>query len=605
MSPDYTRTADEDPHVSPDVTHTADEDPLADVALELLRHIEARMWEAAAAILALFPDLGAVVKARDAVAIRARFPNLRALLPARSGVDDLLHGISPEAGREPDLATNERFVGEYELLERIDGNMAIVYRARHLDLPLEVAVKLLVRENPSARERFRLEAEAMARLRHPNIVRLMNVGRGDGQPFFSMDWYAGGTLETHLARYQADPKEAARVVGEVARAVHFGHLRGVLHRDLKPSNILLDEDGRPHVADFGLAVLLEDAARDRSPAGTPQYMAPEAFDGEATVQSDVYGLGGVLYSLLTGRPPIRRSATRAEARDRARRDPPPPPTTLSPKVDADLNAICLKCLKKNPEERYPTAEALAADLDRWHRREPVEARPLGLLGRAAYNLRDARLALEVAAGGSFLLAQAVLVFLTNSVVYLLLRAGAAEPWLWAALFASYLPLLVAGLRDQLRATGPVRPGVRHLWAAGLGHAAACLAVFVAHRVTTGPEPVQWLGAGLVAVAGMNALVFTLFGSLFSWRLYLFAPVWLVAAVAMGADLAHAPLIYAAVMGCSSALVAAHLRTLARSAGPTADCGSRIADSKTLGIADCGLEDGKEQSRSFNPQSAIQ
>jgi hypothetical protein len=180
-------------------------------------------------------------------------------------------------------------------------------------------------------------------------------------------------------------------------------------------------------------------------------------------------------------------------------------------------------------------------------------------------LRDARLALEFAAGGSFLLVQAVLVFLTNSVVYLLLRAGAAEPWLWVALYASYLPLLAAGLRDQLRATGPARPGIRHLWAAGLGHAAASLAVFVAHRVAAGPEPVQWLGAGLVAVAGMNALGFTLFGSVFSWRMYLFGPVWVAAAVVMGANLSRAPLIYAAVMGACSALVAADLRALARSA----------------------------------------
>jgi serine/threonine-protein kinase len=430
-------------------------------------------------------------------------------------------------------------------------------------LPLEVAVKLLVRDDPRARELFRSEAKAMARLQHPNIVRILNVGRGDGQPFFSMNWYAGGTLQDRLARYQADPKEAARVVGEVARAVHFGHLRGVLHRDLKPSNILLDEADRPYVADFGLAVLLEDVVRGRAGAGTRVYMAPEQFDGEATVQIDVYGLGGVLYTLLTGRPPIQPSTTYHEARDRARRDSPPEPAKLSPKVDADLNAICMMCLAKDPAQRYPSAEELAADLGRWQRGEPVKARPLGLLGRVAYNLRDARLVMEVAASGSFLLLQAVFVFLTNSVVYLLLRAGAAEPWLWAALFASYLPLLAAGLRDQLRATGPARSGVRHLWAAGLGHAAGCLAVFVSHRLTAGPEPVQWVGAGFVAVAGINALAFTLFGSMFSWRMYLFGPVWVAAAVVMGADLAYAPLIYAAVMGGCSALVAADLRALAR------------------------------------------
>jgi serine/threonine-protein kinase len=539
MTPDATRSTDVNPLA--DATRSADEDdPLASAYQEYDKHVKARRWKAAAAVLDRHPDLQALLTT-DALRI--------------------LQDLAEDS--EPDLATNERFIGDYELLKRVGGNMAVVYRARHVSLPLEVAVKLLVRDNSSARARFRVEAEAMARLQHPNIVRILNVGGGDGQPFISMDWFAGGTLEASLPRYQANHRLAVEVVVEVARAVHFGHLRGVLHRDLKPSNILLDEVKRPHVADFGLAVLLEDAASGRSCAGTLAYMAPEQFDGEATVQSDVYGLGGVLYTLLTGRPPALFTTTYDETRDWAHRDSPPEPAKLSPKVDADLNAICMKCLAKDPAQRYPSAEELADDLGRWQRGEPVKARPLGLLGRVAYNLRDARLVMEVAAAGSFLLLQAVFVFLTNSVVYLLLRAGAAEPWLWAALFASYLPLLAAGLRDQLRATGPARAGVRHLWAAGLGHAAACLAVFVSHRLAAGPEPVQWLGAGFVAVAGINALVFTLFGSMFSWRMYLFGPVWVAAAVVMGADLAYAPLIYAAVMGGSTALVAADLRALAR------------------------------------------
>jgi serine/threonine-protein kinase len=289
--------------------------------------------------------------------------------------------------------------GDYELLGEVgSGGMGVVYKARQKSLNRIVALKMIgagLLSTAAQRQRFRHEAETVARLDHPRIVPVYEVGEwsADGTspavPYFSMKWFEAGSLADCLDRLVAEPRAAARLVVEVARAVHHAHQRGVLHRDLKPSNIVLDSEGRPHVADFGLAKRTASEAEPVEASltatgvlvGTPGYMAPEQALGAAlTTAADVYGLGAILYALLTGRPPFRAGSV-LETLEQVRDREPEPPAALNPRVDRDLQAVCLKCLAKQPEQRYASAQALAEDLERWLTGQPIQARPVSAAAR--------------------------------------------------------------------------------------------------------------------------------------------------------------------------------------------------------------------------------
>jgi eukaryotic-like serine/threonine-protein kinase len=280
--------------------------------------------------------------------------------------------------------------GAYEVLGELGrGGMGVVFKARQKGLGRLVALKMIRGDrlgSPEQVRRFRAEAEAAARLDHPNVVSIYEVGECDGQPFFSMELLEGGSLAEHLPRYTADPRLAAELIGVVARAVHHAHQRGILHRDLKPSNVLLDGEGRPHVADFGLAKWLEaDSGLTDTGVllGTPSYAAPEqasAGSAAVTTATDVYGLGVLLYALVTGRPPFQGETpfdTLLQVKERE----PESPRAVNPRVDRDLAVICLKCLEKEPRRRYGSAAALAEDLERWLAGKPIVARPISPITR--------------------------------------------------------------------------------------------------------------------------------------------------------------------------------------------------------------------------------
>jgi tetratricopeptide (TPR) repeat protein len=266
------------------------------------------------------------------------------------------------------------------------GGMGVVYQARQTALNRLVALKMLLagaHASPLQLARFRTEAEAVARLQHPNIVQIYEVGLLAGLPYFSLEFVDGGSLEKKLAGKPLPIREAAKLIRTLAGAMHYAHQHGIIHRDLKPANVLLSADGTPKVTDFGLAKKLDAAeashTRTGTLMGTPSYMAPEQARGgskEVGPLADVYALGAVFYELLTGRPPFQ-AATILDTLDQVQHQEPVPPTRLQPKVPRDLETICLKCLQKEPAKRYADAQALADDLTRFLEDRPIRARPVG------------------------------------------------------------------------------------------------------------------------------------------------------------------------------------------------------------------------------------
>jgi len=291
-------------------------------------------------------------------------------------------------GAAPD-AQMPVILGDYELLEEIGrGGQGVVYRARQKSLNRTVALKVVRtgQWTTSAHlKRFRLEAETAASLDNPNIVPIYEVGEHGGSCYFSMKFIEGGALDELFKREPMPTPPAAKLIAELARAVHYAHQCGILHRDIKPGNILIDAKGEPHLTDFGLVRLMEGEGtitRTLDTLGTPSYMAPEQALGnnQVTSETDVYGLGAVLYHLLTGHPPFAGGTTYDTIRLLLETEPRQP-RLWNAKIDRDLTTICLKCLEKDPQRRYPSALALSEDLDRWLKHEPIRARPIGMFGR--------------------------------------------------------------------------------------------------------------------------------------------------------------------------------------------------------------------------------
>ena len=402
-----------------DVPASADEQRVATLLAEMTDALHAGAEVDVEAVAAAHPDLADEIRCLWATAVVAqtcaaadhldnsgphRAPNRRAATTAGNGVENIdaedaavedagdvedrdCGGIdevaADSAGANNDIGRLPRLFGDYELLEQLGhGGMGIVFKARQRSLGRIVALKMILATKLSSDEdkaRFRAEAEAAARLDHPHIVPVYEVGEIDGQPYFTMKYVEGTTLAKRLAEGPMRGHEAARLLLPICEAIDFAHQRGILHRDLKPSNILIDQHGRPYVTDFGLAKRLRAGStltRSGAILGTPSYMAPEQAAGrrgQLGPATDVYSLGAVLYQTITGRPPFQ-SASPVDTLLEVLEMDPVPPHMLNARARGDLEMITMRCLQKPAELRYQTAAELGRDLQRFLAGGPVVAR---------------------------------------------------------------------------------------------------------------------------------------------------------------------------------------------------------------------------------------
>lgn len=370
-------------------------------------------------------------------------------------------------------------LGDYELLEELGrGGMGVVYRARQISLAREVAIKMILQGQLASagdRRRFHAEAEAAARLDHPGIVPVYEVGELDGQPYFSMKYIAGRTLSQLLAEGPLSPRQGAEILAQVSQAIHFAHEKGVLHRDLKPSNILIDSDGKPHVTDFGLAKRITESTgvtRSAAVLGTPSYMPPEqaaGVRGQVGAASDVYSLGAILYHMLTGRPPFQ-AASPVDTVLLVLEQDPVPPRIINPKADRDLEMIALRCLQKPPDLRYDSAAALAREFQAYLHDEPISARSGRFLQVLTRLFRETHHASLLENWGLLWIWHSLVLLVACTLTNILYLKGYERPWYYITLWSVALGTWALVFWLLRRRVGPVtfvERQIAHVWGASM------------------------------------------------------------------------------------------------------------------------------------------
>ncbi len=493
------------------------------------------------------PELASELRELWAVAQVAQLVRSPGASKPTVSLSEQIH-ITPNATGEitiqDGLAAMPREFGDFELLQVLGrGGMGVVYKARQKSLDRIVALKM-VREAHLAtddeRARFRTEAEAAARLKHPNIVTVYEVGAVSGQAYLCMEFVGGQTLaEKVRAQGPLPAQEAARLVAEIARAVHHAHSQGILHRDLKPSNILVpgtmnqpeNAVRAPKVTDFGLAKRIDEAqslTRTGAVIGTPSYMAPEQAAGrkDLTPAADVYSLGAVLYELLTGRPPFQ-AAHPIDTLMLVLEQEPAPPHTLNRLVDRELEMICLKCLQKPPGLRYSSAAALAADLEAYVAGEPVSASPSGLRFFLARVFRETHHADVLENWGKLWMWHSLMILLLCFTTQVLVWCRIHDHVWYLGFWSVGLVTWGAVLWQIRKAAGPVlfvERQIAHAWAAGV---LASIAMFL----------IEWISgikaltlSPAVAVAAGMVMMFT--AGILSGRFYIWAVLNFATAVVM-------------------------------------------------------------------------
>jgi len=436
----------------------------------------------------------------------------------RPSVGSLTDGIlSLQTRPEPDRSLPRRF-GDYQLLVELGrGGMGVVYQARHLSLGRVVALKMVLRgELASAADlaRFRAEAQSVARLDHPHIVPVYEVGEHEGQPYFTMKYVAGATLAQRLAAGPMAAREAAHLLAPVCHAIHYAHERGILHRDLKPSNILIDLDGQSLVTDFGLAKRVEaglELTATGAILGTPCHMAPEqaaGTRGRIGPTSDVYSLGTILYQMLTGRPPFQ-AASPVDTVLLVLEQEPLPPRLLNPTADRELEMIALKCLQKPPDLRYASARLLGEDLDRYLADEPIEARS-GRFGQVVARMfRETHHATVLENWGLLWMWHSLALLVICLSTNIMQLAGVDSPLPYLGLWIAGLGTWAAIFWALRRRAGPVtfvERQIAHVWAASM---LSIVVLFMVEMVLGLPvlslSPVLGIASGMVFLVKAGTL----------------------------------------------------------------------------------------------------
>lgn len=384
-------------------------------------------------------------------------------------------------------------ISGYEILGELGrGGMGVVYKARHLTLGRIVALKMILSGNQASdsdRARFIAEAQAVAQLHHTNIVQLFEVGESDGRPFFALEYVDGGSLADRVREHPLPSRDAARIMAAIAQGVEYAHSHGFIHRDLKPENVLIGEGDVPKITDFGLVKKKEakGASLTQSGAivGTPSYMAPEQAAGcksDIGPATDVYALGGILYRLLTGRPPFH-AATPLDTLLQVLEKDPAPPRLLNPGIDRDLETICLKCLEKDPARRYASAREFADELGRFLAGDSIQARSFSLLDRVGRTLARSTYTAEFANWGNLLLFSGVTLFFCHTGTFL---AGYSKFPLysrWAFGGLQLVLIAAAFFRFRPRQLLPSTPAERQLWSIWIGYW-LCFGTVTALQVVT-------------------------------------------------------------------------------------------------------------------------
>ncbi|MCE9534480.1 MAG: serine/threonine protein kinase [Planctomycetes bacterium] len=467
------------------------------------------------------------------------------------------------------------FIEGYEILGILgQGGMGVVYKARQQKLNRTVALKMLLPSvvgSSGEGQRFRTEVEATASLNHPHIVHIFECGERDGSLFYSMEHIEGSSLQERLSDGPLAGRAAAGYLAKVAAAIEHAHQQGILHRDLKPSNILLDTHDQPHVTDFGIAKRLTDSAgptRTGSILGTPSYMAPEQASGSKnlTPATDVWGLGALLYCLLTGRPPFLAESLTDTLMQVLENDPAPP-RLLNPKVERDLETICLKCLEKDPNQRYPSAAALADDLNHYLAGEPINARSSHLLDRLARELGRSSHDVEFRNWGSLLFWIGLIVFVCHTANFVVAQVGLP---LWLRWVSGSVQFILIGLLLWRRLPNrllPTTAAERQLWSIWIGYFFSLTTVlFILHPVrdfwtTIQVDSSHWELYPHSAL--LSGFAFFVMGGGYWGGCYAIGLAFFLLAVLMPLNLAIAPLAFGLLWSASLCTLGLRLRRLGR------------------------------------------
>lgn len=472
-------------------------------------------------------------------------------------------------------SVDAKAVPGYDILGELGrGGMGVVYKARQTKLDRYVALKMILNAahtSAKRRDRFAREAQAIARLDHPNIVQIYEVSEHNGSPYFSLEYVSGGSLDQRLRKQPLVPKEAARLILALTQGMAAAHQADVIHRDLKPANVLLTEDGTPKITDFGLAKHLEEEGPTKSGTilGTPSYMAPEQASGKTkdiVPATDVYALGSILYECLTGKPPFQ-SATTVETILQVLHREPVPLRIVNPDIPADLDCICMKCLEKDPQSRYQTMDDLAEDLDHFIKDEPIKARSFSMIERMRRILdRTQTQDADYAFGNVFLLFALIIVTVECGIFFPLTRGGQPYPdtILAIARISQFVAMGIVFWIFRRRQLLPTTATERLMWSTWTGVLIATwlLSPIWAALNASGVHVdmlVRYVPVSLLVGSG-----FFVMGSHFWGKAYLFAIAFYSMALVLPFCIQVAPLVFGLVAGTNISIVGLHLRRLERS-----------------------------------------